>query len=124
MPIITLRTEMAASQQTNNILEGSSFEFLEETSIVRFLAVVETLANYDVQCLFQIGGVTLIQPPFGLIFPPVRRRGEHTGGRPDDPERPISWIHHAPGPGREPALPVLPERGDRNARDPDHGAHR
>lgn len=69
MPVITARTEVEANKQSNNVLEGSSYEFLEIDSIVRLNMVVATAANYKMQCLFQIGGITLMQPPFGLVFP-------------------------------------------------------
>jgi len=70
MPLITKRTAVTASTQSENVVEGSSFEFLINDSIVRLNMVVARPLNYhEVQSLFQIGGQTLIQPPFGLVFP-------------------------------------------------------
>lgn len=70
MPAITKMTEIDSNKQSNNELEGSSYEFLEMDSIVRLNMVVFDPENYtDIQCLFQIGGITLMQPPFGLVFP-------------------------------------------------------
>lgn len=69
MPVITAQTTIAANKQSNNVLEGSSYEFLEMDSIVRLNMVVQNINYPYVQCLFQIGGITLMQPPFGLVFP-------------------------------------------------------
>lgn len=69
MPLISGRTQLAANEQTNNVLEGSSFEFIEGDSVVRLNLVNLTQDNENVQCLFQVGGITLIQPPFGLVHP-------------------------------------------------------
>lgn len=72
MPIITGKTTIAGSGQSPNVIEGSSFEFILNDALVIMSAItVGNSANTDdddVQVLFQIGGVTLIQPPFGLIF--------------------------------------------------------
>jgi len=69
MPVITAQTILAGNKQSNNVLEGSSYEFLEMDSIVRLNMVVITANHNGIQCLFQIGGITLMQPPFGLVFP-------------------------------------------------------
>jgi len=72
MSLITGRTSLAASSQSANVLEGSSYEFLQSDSIVVMDAIVvggtTVETSIDVQCLFQIGGVTLMQPPFSRIF--------------------------------------------------------
>jgi len=67
--IITGTTQVAAASQSNNVLEGSSFEFVLEDSVIQAAMILQEDSRYDVQCLFQIGGVTVMQPPFGLIFP-------------------------------------------------------
>jgi len=69
MPSITARTSVPANSQTNNVVEGSSFEFLEVNSVIRLNMVVTDNGNYDIQCLFQIGGTTILQPPYALVFP-------------------------------------------------------
>lgn len=69
MPTISRQTDLAVNTQGNNVLEGSSFEFLEYDAIVRLNMVVKNPEYYGVQCLFQIGGISLVQPPFGLVYP-------------------------------------------------------
>lgn len=93
MPIITGRTALSANQQTNNILEGSSFEFLEADSIIRLLMVNESPGNDDVQAFFSIGGVILIQPPFGLVYAPGALLADNKGAIYTDPLIPNDVAH-------------------------------
>ena len=69
MPAILAQHSVAANETSENVLEGSNFEFIEEDSIVMLSAVVPTVANAaNLQCTFLLGGAALLTPPFGTIF--------------------------------------------------------
>ena len=69
MPAIIAQNTVGANSTSENVLEGSNFEFLEEDSIVMLSAVIPSIANAaNLQCTFLLGGAALLTPPFGTIF--------------------------------------------------------
>ena len=77
MTTISRHTDVPANTITENVIAGSSFEYLESNSIVTLTALVITPQGYmDLQGLWQLGGTTLMQPPFAEIYSVIDNRDD------------------------------------------------
>lgn len=100
MPAIIGTTTVAANEISDNVVEGSNFEFLAVPSLVMFSALVIPATNASsVDALFTLGGTSLLQPPFGKIFNPVVFTGFDGGDKtiPNDIEHNLVRVGGDPG---------------------------
>lgn len=67
--LITGRTTIAAGKRSENVVAGSSFEFVEQASLIQMAGIVTVPDYYDIQMLFNLGGVNFSEPSFAMIFP-------------------------------------------------------
>lgn len=69
MPAIQGRTALTANSTSENVVEGSNFEFIAVRSIVTVAAILVSADDADVQAFFTLGGASLLQPPYARLFP-------------------------------------------------------
>lgn len=67
--VLTGTTVIGAGETSPNVLKGSAFEDLIQDSLVQMAAIVQTVGKKTIQCTFNIGGVSMMVPPYALIFP-------------------------------------------------------